>query len=94
MAAGIGGRTIAEAKSRLSLKELRVWNEYRARGFLITARTHDLAAAMVARSMAGGKLTDYTLIKPLEEPAPARAEPLTPQQAMMLLGGTVAKRKG
>lgn len=93
MAAGIGGRTIAEAKARMSLKELRIWNEYRARGFLITARTHDLASAMVARSMAGGKLTDYTLIKPLETEAPA-PQAVSPQMAMALLGGTVAKRRG
>lgn len=78
----------------MSTAELRIWNEYRARGFLITARTHDYAAATVARSFAGGKLSDYMLLKPSAPDAPISGRPLSPAQAMALLGGKIAKRRG
>lgn len=90
MAAGVGGRTVAEAKRNISLEELRGWEEYRARGFLLTARTVDYAAAQIARSFAGGKLSDYTLLRDLEKPAPDA--PVTIAAAMAMLGGTIRKR--
>lgn len=90
MAAGIGGRTIREAKNRIDIDELRVWAQYRARGFLLTARTVDTAAAQVARAFAGGKLSDYMLLRDIEKPA--ANEPVTIPAAMAMLGGTIRKR--
>lgn len=90
VAAGIGGRTIAEAKEVLSLNELRIWIEYRSRGLLTTARTHDIASATVARAFAGGKLSDFMRLKPVEEERP---QGVSPAEAMRLLGGQIAKRK-
>lgn len=90
MAAGVGGRTVAEAKRNIDIRELRGWEEYRARGFLLTARTVDYASANVARSFAGGKLTDYTLIRDIE--TPQEDAPISITDAMALLGGSIRKR--
>lgn len=49
---GIGGRTIAEAKARLSDHELRAWITYRRlRGSLNPVRATEHAAAVVAFSI-------------------------------------------
>ena len=46
---GIGGRTIAEAKTRISDHELRAWIAYRQlRGSLNTVRAIEYGAALVA----------------------------------------------
>lgn len=89
MAANIGGRTIAEAKQNITLYELHTWKQYRAKGLLITAHTHEYAAALVACKLAGGKITDYL---PQRNTPAAPAEPATIQQAMAALGGVVVER--
>jgi hypothetical protein len=89
VAAGIGGRSVAEAKLSIDLQELRLWSEYRARGFLLTARTVDTAACVVARAFAGGKLENYSRIANI---TPEVAPVTDWQSAMAIMGGTIKKR--
>lgn len=90
MAANIGGRTIAEAKRNLTLHELHTWKQYRAKGLLVTARTHERGAALVAWKLAGGDFYDYLPQREGEgKPAP---KPATIAQAMAAFGGTVVDR--
>lgn len=83
VAAGIGGRTIAEAKRNMTLHELHLWRQYWAKGLVITARTQEIAAARVAQAMAGGAMVDYLPDRGEQRPGP------TVEQAMAMLGGTL-----
>lgn len=89
MAAGIGGPTIAEAKRKITLYELHTWRQYRAKGLLVTAHTHEHAAALIALKLAGGKLADYL---PKRDGPSAPPEAATIPQAMAALGGVVVQR--
>ena len=53
-----------------------------------TSRSIERGAALISRSIAGGKFEDY--LPQRGEPAPE--EPATVEQAMAILGGTVKRR--
>lgn len=86
VAAGIGGRTIAEAKRNMTLHELHLWKQYRHKGLLITARTQEIAAARIVQAVVGGgSLYDYIPDRCEDRPGPSV------EQAMALLGGTLVE---
>lgn len=85
MAAGIGGRTIAEAKRKVTLHELHLWRQYLAKGLLITARSQEIAAARVVQALRGGALVDHIPDRGEEQPGASI------EQAMALLGGTLVE---
>lgn len=75
---GVGGRTIEEAKARLSYREALSWMAYRAkRGNLHPGRRVDRAAAMLAQMYWGAhseKPVSLYDFMPWEDPPPITLE--------------------
>lgn len=72
----------------MSYHEYVRWGLYAQKNGLNVNRSIERAAALVSRSIAGGKFEDY--LPQRGEPEPE--EPASIEQAMALLGGTIARR--
>ena len=73
----------------MSYEEYVRWKLYAEKyGIMSTSRSIERGAALISRSIAGGKFEDY--LPQRGEPAPE--EPATVEQAMAILGGTVKRR--
>ena len=64
------------------------WCLYARKNGLNVNRSIERAAALIARSIAGGKFEDYLP----QRGVPVPEEPATIEQAMAVLGGTIKRR--
>lgn len=80
MLAGVGGRTIAEAKNNLSLEEYRTFLAYREKyGTLAVQRRIEASKAVIASAIfnaQGGKTTPYDFTQWEKQPVYSGAEAL------------------
>lgn len=90
MALALGGMTVEELKSRMTLDELNGWGEYiRINGPLNPILRNDAAIARLGVSMAGrGAKMENFMPWPIKEP-----EPLDPEKVMAKLQAAFRQNK-
>ncbi len=81
---GIGGRSIGEAKERLSIREFQLWSVYRARrGSLNLGSRMDAATGMMAALFANSnRKPGSAAFKPTDFMPHVDAEPISLEEAM------------
>lgn len=84
----LGGRTVEEWQLKMPEDEFRRWLLYRQKYGLSLMRSVEFGAAITAQSIRGGAFADYL---PQRGPKPEVA-PISAEQAMALMPGTVVRR--